>query len=1082
MVCRRVVLAVAVATFTSVGPPLALAISPRTGVTQLMVDTWTTDDGLPQDRVQAIAQTGDGLLWVGTEAGMARFDGQRFVTFAPPSLPDLRKESITELFGARDGSLWIGTRSGLVVHVSGGHATPLNSPDGQIAGPVWDVVEDEQGSPWVATSAGVYRVDGNRLVAVTTAAGPVYALARTPTGGWWFGGRRGLFRWEAGTLRPFTAKDGFTWGRISSLRAGQDGTLWMALRSEGLVSYKDGYWRTYGHGPNAIGRLARAVLVDRDGQTWVGTWNGLARVEGDRFSDWLTAAGRIPTAIDALFEDREGAVWVGTIGGGLFRVRQGAIVTHTIEQGLTRDDLLAVCADRSGRLFAATGDFGVDMRAASGWTRVGDARELGSVPVWSCAADSWGTLWLGTGGGLFRARGTQAEAITLPGSRLGATVGSVFAASNGEVWAISEDDVFKLTNGRITRMASIQGAGIESVLGESPDGTLWMAGGRGLFAWRDGTLSLKWSAPTAAYKPLSMLVEKSGTLWIGTAASGLLRYRAGRTALFGRAAGLPDLTVAAVLDDGRGFLWLATHSGLVRVAHARVDDGTGATRLDPTVYTMRDGLRSNYVDERGQPAGAVTPDGHVWIATTRGLAEIDPSRLPAHSQATGIFIDAISVDGRPIAPGEAVPPGRGDLQFRFSAAGRISSPHVRFRYRLEGFDAGWIEAGTAHVATYTNVPPRRYRFVVGAADETPDWGPDEAAALLELTPHWYQTWWFQVLAVGCVIGVAGAAPGLRARRLRRDADALSRVVDARTADLRAEVDERRRAETNLRESESRYRTLAAELEVRVQQRTEALQAEVHEHQMTEARLVIARDAAEAADRAKSAFLAHMSHELRTPLNAVIGYTELLQEEATERGIGGFEHDLTKIRAAGSHLLALVSEVLDLARIESGGTRLARVTFEVTPLVTEVVDSVVSAACRQNNVVRVLVDPGVDRMTADAVRLKQVLLNLVSNACKFTHDGTITIDVRPERDANAAWTVFVVRDTGVGIAAEDLPRLFGEFTQIQSASRPHEGVGLGLAISRRLCALMGGTIDVHSELGKGTTFTVRLPTTLVDGPR
>jgi signal transduction histidine kinase len=251
----------------------------------------------------------------------------------------------------------------------------------------------------------------------------------------------------------------------------------------------------------------------------------------------------------------------------------------------------------------------------------------------------------------------------------------------------------------------------------------------------------------------------------------------------------------------------------------------------------------------------------------------------------------------------------------------------------------------------------------------------------------------------------------------------------------------------------------------------------------------ARDAAEAASRAKSAFLANMSHELRTPLNAIIGYSEMLQELAEDEGHTGFAPDLRKIHMSGRHLLALISDILDLSKIEAGKMELHQEQFEIRPLIEEVVSTVRPLAARRANQLFVNVEHGVGRMSADMTKVRQSLLNLLSNACKFTHDGTITLRVsvrdapdpapagaggRPDAGSSSL-VVFEVEDTGIGITPAEQARLFEPFTQADaSTTRKYGGTGLGLAITRRFCQMMGGDVLVASAAGQGSTFTIVLP--------
>jgi len=241
----------------------------------------------------------------------------------------------------------------------------------------------------------------------------------------------------------------------------------------------------------------------------------------------------------------------------------------------------------------------------------------------------------------------------------------------------------------------------------------------------------------------------------------------------------------------------------------------------------------------------------------------------------------------------------------------------------------------------------------------------------------------------------------------------------------------------------------------------------------------ARDAAEAANKAKSAFLANMSHELRTPLNGIIGYSEMLSEEAADRGLQDVIPDLTRIRAAGKHLLTLINDILDLSKIESGKMDLHLETFAIAPMTREVIATIQPLAASNANRLEIEIPPAVEtaEMRADLTKVRQSLWNLLSNACKFTRGGSVRLSAwtapAPSDGVGSVW--FAVSDSGIGMAPDTLQKLFQEFVQADSSTtRQYGGTGLGLAISRRFCRQMGGDITVESAEGLGSKFVIRLP--------
>ncbi|MGC3961098.1 MAG: two-component regulator propeller domain-containing protein [Verrucomicrobiota bacterium] len=757
---------------------------------EFSVRYWHTEDGLPDEEINAISQTPDGYLWIGTYNGLARFDGEKFKVFNTESNPELPDSRICNLLTDREGTLWIGTLDGNLTLKKGNHFEPVQPPV------PFRVDQNKTRSPgsWLWSFHSDLIIDGEGSI-------------------WWQVPDKGIARLKAGLWTVFTPSNGLPSGYVRQIACDHDGHVWVEINGQ-LYCYYDEQWNlrqpeVQFEGKGAVlapavkgglwvaeprvswpvdGGLVRrlenqqwqpptltippmhspywvevsCLLEDGTGHLWIGAnFGGLSYFDrlGQRHDQSLRILQAEQTiAILYLFEDRQGNIWAGS-NSGLYRLTPQPLSMLPLRPD--NQQIFTTCATPDGTVWVGTETSGVFHYEAGSFTSIGGDWNLNIPQIFCLVSDSQSNLWAGTSSGLFQLRDGRFHSVPQPMQLKTNWISAIFQDHAGTLWFGTATGLFSYGNGNFTAYAPAVDV---RCIAEDNTGDLWVGTmGNGLFRLPSGnsrTLSSVKSFPSVDARAL--LCDQAGTLWVGGWGSGLFRRHQNTFVNFTSADGLPSERIGYISTDNHGRLWLLSNNGIIGIASESLQNYERGKSL-PLLwlhFSSKEGLANRLCSSWGQPVCAKTSDGCLWFPFMDQLCVFNPAEALSKFVAPNVLVESLLADGKELSPlsGESLHcvSGTRRFEFHYSAIDLLESDVLCFQYKLEGMDQDWVNAGNRRTAYYSKLPPGNYTFRMMVGERNGRWYEAPTPIQIQVIPRFWEIRWVQILVTIClVLGIAG---------------------------------------------------------------------------------------------------------------------------------------------------------------------------------------------------------------------------------------------------------------------------------------------------------------------------------------
>jgi signal transduction histidine kinase/ligand-binding sensor domain-containing protein len=761
----------------------AWALDPHRAITQALLRKWQFPQGLPQATIYAIRQTADGYLWLGTQSGVYRFDGMRFVAAPGGDQFLLKTQWIHDLCEDDRHNLWIATNDAGLIRLNDGQAVSFGLADGLPSLQVRCLLLDREHNLWAGTDAGLARWDNGKFTFWQNELGlvshQVRALCEAQDGAIWIAGdgdRLAIWNGSSFSTRSLAALP--RRASVRELLGARDGSIWVGTTA-GLIHLNADEERRVTRADGLADDAVECLLQSPDGILWAGTKDGLSRMQGDEIETFRTRDGLSQSTVYALCQDHEGGVWAGT-KHGLNQFVDRRTIPLTLSEGLPSNDTGPIVQDDAGTVWIGT--LGKGLARFDGRRCVPVLSRDDGLPsdtILTLADGGNGLLWIGTREGLCRMRDGRIEKCFTTQQGLPSDVISCLCRDrSGDLWVGTRSGLAKLDGEGFVAVdaeADAGGLAIVALADCGRQGLLVSAEGDRLFQCHGRRLEPIVTESHSAHVA-AIFEDRDGLVWLGTQGSGLQVMDGAKTFRLTAKDGLYDDDVSGIVADNEDRLWMACSRGsffVERTELLKLRAGEIA-RVTSTPFSLMDALRTVECQSGVQPVTWKAHDGRIWFSTDHGVVIIDPAHLRRELPPPNVVVEEAQVNGQDVKPDSIppLPPGQTNLYFRYTALSYAVPTRITFRHKLDGFDKDWVDAGTRREAFYTNVPPGSYYFRVSASNLNGPWTEAAQPVVFSLAPHFYQTRWFIPLVVAGVAAAAWVASRLRVLQVKARLNAV----------------------------------------------------------------------------------------------------------------------------------------------------------------------------------------------------------------------------------------------------------------------------------------------------------------------